>query len=60
MTLHELIDMGGFGVYVWSSYGLCFVVLLLNVIQPLLRERKTIKQVKQRLIAMEQSRRDPS
>lgn len=31
MNLKELFDMGDYGVYVWSCYGLVFAVLILNV-----------------------------
>ena len=49
MTLSEFIHMGGYAAYVWSSYALFLVVMLLNVIQPVLRERKTIRDIKKRL-----------
>ena len=28
----EFLNMGGYASYVWSAYGLCFLVLGLNVI----------------------------
>lgn len=28
MSLNEFIDMGGYGPYVWSCYGLTFAVLI--------------------------------
>lgn len=28
MTLHEFIDMSGYGPYVWSCYALTFAVLI--------------------------------
>jgi heme exporter protein CcmD len=31
MNLKEILDMGDYGVYVWSCYGLTFAVLVLNV-----------------------------
>lgn len=31
MNLKDLLDMGDYGVYVWSCYGLVFAVLVLNV-----------------------------
>ena len=31
MNLKDILDMGDYGVYVWSCYGLTFAVLALNV-----------------------------
>ena len=31
MNLKDVLDMGDYGVYVWSCYGLVFTVLVLNV-----------------------------
>lgn len=28
MTLHEFLDMSGYGAYVWSCYALTFAVLI--------------------------------
>ena len=41
MNLNEFFHMGGYAFYVWTSYGLALVVLLINVILPL-RQRKKI------------------
>jgi len=49
MSLTEFFSMGGYGTYVWSSYAICAVVLLANVVQPLLRERKTLRELRKRL-----------
>ncbi len=49
MSLNEFLSMGGYATYVWSSYGICCVVLILNIIQPLKRERKTIRELQKRL-----------
>ena len=34
--------MGGYAFYVWSSYGLCAVVMILNVLQSVSRQKKTL------------------
>ena len=39
----EFFNMGGYAFFVWTSYGLSAVVLLINVVLPTLQE-KTIKQ----------------
>ena len=44
----EFLDMGGYGRYVWSAYGLSFVVLLLNAVAA----RRRNAAVKRRLEAM--------
>lgn len=31
MSLKEIFDMGDYGVYVWSCYGLVLAVLVLNL-----------------------------
>ena len=31
MNLKDVLDMGDYGVYVWSCYGVVFAVLVLNV-----------------------------
>jgi heme exporter protein CcmD len=31
MNLKDMLDMGDYGVYVWSCYGLVLAVLVLNV-----------------------------
>ena len=49
MALNDFFSMGGYATYVWSAYGISFVVLILNIILPLLRERKTIRELQRRL-----------
>ena len=39
-TLSEFFHMGGYGFYVWSAYGVTFLVLVANVVVPLLRTRE--------------------
>ncbi len=43
MTISEFFNMGGYGFYVWSSFGLAFVMLIWQIIQPLL-EQKSIRR----------------
>ncbi len=44
----EFLHMGGYGLYVWSSYGLCLIVLLINIVLPVQREKQIIKSLKKR------------
>ena len=38
-TLREFFHMGGYGFYVWSAYGVAFIVLVANVVVPMLHMR---------------------
>jgi heme exporter protein D len=42
MSLTEFFHMGGYAIYVWSSYGLALLVLMMNLILPIIRRRKLI------------------
>lgn len=41
MNWSEFFNMGGYAFYVWSSYGLMALVLILNIVLPL-RDRATV------------------
>lgn len=41
----EFWDMGGYGAYVWSSYGIALVVLLFNAVEPYWRLRRTERRI---------------
>jgi heme exporter protein D len=43
--MSEFFAMGGYGVYVWPSYGLALLILLVNLVAPHLRERRTLKRI---------------
>ena len=45
MNLNEFFHMGGYAFYVWSSYGIALIVLLLNVILPLRQRRKLLNNI---------------
>ena len=45
----EFVAMGNHGVYVWTSYGISLVVLLLNVALPLLARRRHLQEEARRL-----------
>lgn len=40
MAVREFLEMGGYALYVWPAYGLTFIVLVLNVVIPWLREKQ--------------------
>jgi heme exporter protein D len=45
MTLMEFLDMGGYAFYVWTAYGLGLIVLLANLVEPIRRERKLLREI---------------
>jgi len=49
----EFFDMGGYACFVWSSYGLTFLVIVLNIVMPIMHRKKVISRVK-RAIRREQ------
>ena len=49
----EFFDMGGYAFFVWSSYGLTFLVIVLNIVMPIMHRKKVISRVK-RAIKREQ------
>lgn len=45
MTFSEFLHMGGYGFYVWTSYGICTLVLVANLILPVLQKNKFFRQL---------------
>lgn len=45
MSLEQFFSMGGYALYVWTSYGIALVVLIINVVLPLLRKAETQKDI---------------
>jgi len=45
MTLNEFLHMGGYAFYVWTSYGLAMIVLVLNVILPMRQRKKLLNDI---------------
>lgn len=46
MTLSEFFHMGGYATFVWSSYTLTLVVLVLNWWLPRQQHRQNLKKLK--------------
>jgi heme exporter protein D len=44
MSWHEFLAMGGYGFFVWTSYGIAFVVLILNIIIPIVQRKQFFKR----------------
>ena len=45
MSLNEFFHMGGYAFYVWTSYGIALVVLLLNALLPLRQRKKLLSGI---------------
>lgn len=48
-TWREFLAMGGYGLYVWSAYGLSAILLLGNLVAALRRERRVIREIAREL-----------
>ena len=46
--MNEFFHMGGYAFYVWSSYAITLVVLLINVLVPLRNRRKLLADLARR------------
>ncbi|MEA3411340.1 MAG: heme exporter protein CcmD [Pseudomonadota bacterium] len=49
MSFSEFLDMGGYALYVWSSYGLTAVVLIVNLAIPVLQRKKLLADIARRV-----------
>ena len=48
-SLSDFLAMGHHGLYVWSAYGICLAVLVLNVAMPILARKRYLQQEVRRL-----------
>ncbi|KGS11265.1 MULTISPECIES: heme exporter protein CcmD [Pseudomonas syringae group] len=48
-SFSDFLAMGRHGLFVWSAYGLCALVLLINVLLPVLARQRYLKQQAHRL-----------
>lgn len=46
MNWSEFFNMGGYALYVWTSYGLMAIVLLLNVWLPIRRRAEVERRIR--------------
>lgn len=49
----DAFAMGGYGAYVWSSFGLMFIVVIICAIQARARHHRSVRDVTRRIKAME-------
>lgn len=43
--MSEFFAMGGYAFYVWTSYGLTFLLLLIGVIKPLMANKQILRSL---------------
>ncbi|MDB6140987.1 MAG: heme exporter protein CcmD [Pseudomonas sp.] len=48
-SFSEFLAMGHHGLFVWTAYGICLSVLVLNVALPVLARRRYLQQEARRL-----------
>ncbi|AIR90109.1 heme exporter protein CcmD [Pseudomonas cremoricolorata] len=48
-SLSDFFAMGHHGLYVWSAYGVCLLVLAVNVAAPVLARRRYLQEEARRL-----------
>lgn len=56
MNWSQFFAMGGYGFYVWSSYGLAALILILNLYLPLARRKTVRRRLREFLRLKEQTR----
>jgi len=55
MNWQEFFAMGGYAFYVWVSYGITFVVMLIIVIGPIIQRKQFLRQQVLRLKRQDKS-----
>ena len=45
MSLEQFFSMGGYALYVWTSYGVALVVLLVNLVLPMRRKAEVREDI---------------
>jgi heme exporter protein D len=46
MNWSEFFHMGGYAFFVWTSYALAFVIVVLNIVSPMVQRKKIIARIK--------------
>jgi len=45
MDVQAFFAMGGYAFYVWTAYGVCFAVLLANLVLPIVRRKRLLRDL---------------
>lgn len=48
-SFSEFLAMGGHGKYVWMSYAIALMVVVINIVNPVLEKKKVIADLARRL-----------
>ena len=48
-SFNDFLMMGGHGLYVWLSYGVGLLVLMIAAISPVIERKRVVKQVAQQI-----------
>ena len=48
MSIEQFFHMGGYAVYVWPSYALALVLVIINWVVPIRREHQLLRQLTRR------------
>jgi heme exporter protein D len=48
-SFSDFIAMGGHGFYVWLSYAIALVVVVINIVNPALQKKKIVSDLVRRL-----------
>jgi len=46
--MNAFFDMGGYGFYVWTAYTVTLIVLVLNLLIPMFRNRRLLRRLSAR------------
>ena len=57
MDISKFLNMGGYALYVWSSYGLALLVLSWLFVKPVLDKKKIMQQLRGRYRQLEQQQK---
>ena len=58
-SLSAFLAMGGYGFFVWGSYAIALVTLVLNVVLPWWQNRQTAERLRQNLRRAELAKAQP-
>ena len=47
--MSEFFEMGGYAAYVWPSYGLALVILIINLVAPALQRKRLLADIARKL-----------
>ena len=49
MNWSEFFHMGGYAFYVWTSYAIALLLVILNIVAPILQRRRIISRIRRAL-----------